>query len=274
MKTPKVSIITVVYNDVAHIGQTIENVLKQTYPALEYIVVDGGSTDGTLDVIKGYGKRLSWHSGPDKGIYDAMQKGVHMATGEWILFRNSGDFFFSPEAIYRIYEQYEDRGEDFLLANSRYFNEYGYKDMKPAILTKSYYDAMPVSHPSTFIRRTTQLRYPFNLKYRNSADYYFFVEAFSNGATYCYFDQLLSLFDNQAGASTTHYNRSIRENIDIMMSFGAPQKRIEQLQKSLKEYLIKQRIKQYLPLYGLLHQCNLKKQGWVKCELKTILKDI
>lgn len=274
MKTPKVSIITVVYNDVAHIGQTIENVLKQTYPALEYIVVDGESTDGTLDVIKGYDKQLSWHSGPDKGIYDAMQKGAHMATGEWILFLNSGDFFFSPEAIYRIYEQYEDRGEDFLLANSRYFNEYGYKDMKPAILTKSYYDAMPVNHPSTFIRRTTQLRYPFNLKYRNSADYYFFVEAFSNGATYCYFDQLLSLFDNRAGASTTHYDRSIRENIDIMMNLGAPQKRIEQLQKSLKEYLIKQRIRQYLPLYGLLHQCNLKKQGWVKCELKTILKDI
>lgn len=75
MNTKLVSVITVVYNDVSHIEKTISNVLKQTYPFLEYIVVDGASTDGTLDVIKKYDGKLKYVSEPDKGIYDAMQKG-------------------------------------------------------------------------------------------------------------------------------------------------------------------------------------------------------
>lgn len=88
----KVSVITVVYNDVKNIEKTIKNVLKQTYTNLEYVVVDGASKDGTLDIIKRYEGKLRWISEPDKGIYDAMQKGANSATGEWIIFRNCGDF--------------------------------------------------------------------------------------------------------------------------------------------------------------------------------------
>lgn len=91
---PIISVITVTYNCCDTIEQTILNVLKQTYLYLEYIVIDGGSTDGTVDVIKKYAHKLAyWVSEPDKGIYDAMNKGTLAATGEWLLFRNSGDFF-------------------------------------------------------------------------------------------------------------------------------------------------------------------------------------
>ena len=116
MDTNLVSVITVVYNDVSHIEKTISNVLKQTYPFLEYIVVDGASTDGTLDVIKKYDGKLKYVSEPDKGIYDAMQKGAQLASGEWILFRNCGDFFFSPDAIEKVFNGYVDKGEDFILS--------------------------------------------------------------------------------------------------------------------------------------------------------------
>lgn len=275
MYIPKVTIITVVYNDKINIGRTIDNVLKQTYTNIEYIVIDGGSNDGTLEVVKSYGDRLKWVSEKDEGIYDAMQKGASLASGEWLLFRNCGDFFITPDAISKVFEQYDsDNGEDFLLANSRYFNEYGYKDLAPAILEKSFYDAMPVNHPSTFIRRATQLKYPFKLEYQNSADYCFFVEAFINGATYRYFNVIVGLFDNRSGASSDHYDQSIRENIDIMKRFGAPRKRIFQLESSLENYLLRQRIKKLIPCYSLLHKLNLKKQGWNRCEIQTILKNI
>lgn len=275
INNPKVSIITVVYNDKDNIGRTIENVLKQTYPNLEYVVVDGGSTDGTLEVIKRYGEKLIWISEPDNGIYDAMQKGAKIASGKWILFRNCGDFFNSPDAISSVFGQYdEDKGEDFLLAKSRYFNEYGYKDTQPSILTRSYFEAMPVTHPSTFIRRSTQLKYPFVIEYRNSADYCFFIEAFSNGATYRYFDVIVGLFDNRTGASSDYYDRSIRENIKIMKRFGAPLECVSQLEKSLNSHLFRQRVKRYIPFYNMIHRINLKKQGWIRCDLQTILKEI
>lgn len=90
----KISIITVVYNGISEIEKTIQSVLNQTYPNIEYIIIDGGSTDGTIDIIKKYQGQLAyWVSEPDEGIYYAMNKGIQKATGEWIHFRNCGDYF-------------------------------------------------------------------------------------------------------------------------------------------------------------------------------------
>ena len=86
-QNPKISIVTVVYNCMDTIEKTIQNVLKQTYPNIEYIVIDGNSTDGTKEIIERYADRLAyWVSEPDKGIFDAMNKAIGIATGEWILF--------------------------------------------------------------------------------------------------------------------------------------------------------------------------------------------
>ena len=96
----KVSVITVVFNDVAHIRETIESYLSQTWEDKEYIVIDGGSTDGTLDVIKEYADNINyWISEKDNGMYDAMNKGILHSTGDWINILNSGDTFASPTAI-------------------------------------------------------------------------------------------------------------------------------------------------------------------------------
>lgn len=270
----KVSIITVVYNDVAHIEKTILNVLKQTYSNLEYIIVDGASTDGTLDIIKKYKSRVIYISEPDKGIYDAMQKGVRMASGEWILFRNCGDYFISPDVIDKVFTLYKDCGEDFILCNSRYFKKYGYKDVIPAILKKHYFEAMPVNHPSTFIRRSTQLKYPFQIKYKNSADYCFFIEAFENGATYKYINIIVGLFDNETGASTDNYDKSLLENIQILKSFSAPHAIIDRVKRNYNRYLYKKILKKILPFYSLYHKYNLKKQGWIKQSVDLTLKNV
>lgn len=96
MKKPVISIITVVYNGVATLEQTILSVIDQTYQNIEYIIIDGGSTDGTIDVIKRYENKIKyWISEPDKGIYDAMNKAINIAMGDWLLFINEGDMLLS-----------------------------------------------------------------------------------------------------------------------------------------------------------------------------------
>lgn len=259
---PKISIITVVYNDVGHIEKTIQDVLKQTYANLEYIVIDGASTDGTLDIIKKYQDRVVWKSEPDKGIYDAMMKGVRMAAGEWILFRNSGDFFSCPTVIEEVFSNYEDKGEDFIAGNIRYLKGHYYKDMVPHILSRHYFEAMPFHHPATFIRRTTQLKYPFHLEYRNSADYCFFIEALQGGATYKTVNFLIALFDANAGASTTHYDRSLIENIKILQTFGAPSAAIRDRMDKLRKWKRNAFLRRFPP-YKYIHDYHiLHSGGW------------
>lgn len=97
---PKISVITVVWNGEKHLEDTIQSVIGQTYPNIEYIVIDGGSTDGTLDIIKRYDSNIHyWISEKDSGIYDAMNKGVKASTGDWLLFINADDYLANENAI-------------------------------------------------------------------------------------------------------------------------------------------------------------------------------
>ena len=95
----KVTVVTVVFNDAAHIESTMLSVIGQTYKNIEYIVIDGKSNDGTTDLIKRYSDKITkWISEPDKGIYDAMNKGLALATGDYVIFMNSGDKFIDKMA--------------------------------------------------------------------------------------------------------------------------------------------------------------------------------
>lgn len=140
----KVSVITVVYNGIDYIESTILSVLNQDYINLEYIIIDGGSTDGTLDIIKKYEDRIFyWLSEPDHGIYDAMNKGVAVATGIWIHFRNCGDYFYSDNVISAIFTQIIPNDVTIIYGNCRMWDEFGYWDATPNILRQSYKKRMP-----------------------------------------------------------------------------------------------------------------------------------
>ena len=105
-----ISIVTVSYNAVLTIEQTILSVINQTYPNVEYIIIDGGSTDGTVDIIKKYANKIAyWVSEPDKGIYDAMNKGGLKATGDFIQFLNAGDWFENEHVIEKIFKDWYKR---------------------------------------------------------------------------------------------------------------------------------------------------------------------
>lgn len=105
---PVISIITVVYKGVDLLSGTIESVIDQTYAHIEYIIVDGGSTDGTVAVIEKYqGQINQWVSEADKGLYDAMNKGLKMATGDFVWFMNAGDHLYAPDTVEKMIDQWQ-----------------------------------------------------------------------------------------------------------------------------------------------------------------------
>lgn len=267
---PKVSIITVVYNDVKNIEKTITNTLEQTYSNLEYVIVDGGSTDGTVDIIKKYSHSLIWKSEKDKGIYDAMYKGSIMATGEWILFRNSGDLFFNNHVIEDVFHDYIDTGEGLIMGNIRYLRNGWMKDMTPAYPQKHYFDAMPAHHPATFIRRSLQIKNPFPAQYRQSADYWFFIKVLREGVRFKHIDIIIALYDNTTGASTDRYDISLKENAEILHSFGAPIEKVEYRKKRAKRVAMINKLRKnfifnFIYKYYFFYKVILK-GDWEKCK--------
>ena len=102
----KVTVVTVTYNAAESLEKTILSVLQQNYSNVEYIIIDGGSTDGSVEIIKKYSDKIAyWVSEPDRGIYDAMNKGIRKATGEWINFMNAGDLFFHESTLSSVFSK-------------------------------------------------------------------------------------------------------------------------------------------------------------------------
>ena len=149
----KYSIITINYNNKDGLEMTINNVLGQTYQDFEYIIIDGGSTDGSVDVIKKYASQIDfWVSEPDKGVYNAMNKGIKRATGDYLNFMNSGDRYHSPSALETISELHS---EDDLIIGGYYETEKGVSHIIPpqdvTLLTLLKYT---INHQATFIKKT------------------------------------------------------------------------------------------------------------------------
>jgi glycosyltransferase involved in cell wall biosynthesis len=181
MNTPLISIITVVRNGVSTLEQTILSVINQTYKNIEYIIIDGGSTDGTVDIIKKYENHLAcWVSEPDKGIYDAMNKGIDKATGEWINFMNSGDWFYSKSVLTDIFNNKETVHSD-VIYGSYYSNIYGKSKITHIKHSKinNIKKKMPFCHQTAFTKSNI-ITY-FDTRLKISADYDFFYKLYNNG---------------------------------------------------------------------------------------------
>lgn len=170
---PKLSVITVVYNNVQDIERTIRSVLAQDYPNIEYIIIDGGSNDGTLAVIAKYRGRISTVvSEQDKGIYDAMNKGIRLATGDYLLFMNSGDEIYASDTVGKIFSS--KAFADIYYGETEMINNKGQslgrrRHKAPKQFTwKSFKYGMSISHQAIYIKR--QLVAPYNEQYQLSAD--------------------------------------------------------------------------------------------------------
>lgn len=174
------SVITIVYNNVRDIERTICSVLGQTYPHIEYIIIDGASTDGTKTVIEKYRSQLSAYiSEPDKGIYEAMNKGITRATGDYLLFMNSGDEIYARDTVQEVLATQP--GADIYYGETEMYNDNWEslgrrRHQIPATFNwKSFRYGMNISHQAIYISR--KLVEPYDLSYKYSADIDWIIRA-------------------------------------------------------------------------------------------------
>ncbi len=173
-----VSIITVVYNGADTIRDCLDSVLSQTYPHLEYIVIDGGSTDGTAEIVRSYGPKIArFISEPDKGIYDAMNKGIHLATGDVIGLLNADDLYQHPHVISTVVSTLNQTGSDAVYSNMVYVDRQDTSRVLRYWSGGTYragsflWGWMP-AHPTLFVRRKVYEQYGvFTTALRSAADY-------------------------------------------------------------------------------------------------------
>ncbi|MBR1682954.1 MAG: glycosyltransferase [Bacteroidaceae bacterium] len=188
MQHLRISIITVAYNSAATLEDTIQSVLSQTYPDIEYIVVDGDSTDGTAALLRRYESRfqgrLLWVSEKDNGIYDAMNKGFRMATGDVVGILNSDDYFTAPDVIARMAEAFADEAVDAVYGDIHFIRDgepercvryYSSRRFSPGWLRFGF---MP-AHPSFYARRAVFERAGlYKTDYKIGSDYEMMVRLF------------------------------------------------------------------------------------------------
>ncbi|NOQ94235.1 MAG: glycosyltransferase [Methylophaga sp.] len=214
---PLISVITVVFNGAEYLEQTINSVIGQTYDNVEYIIIDGGSTDGTLDVIKKYEGQIDyWVSEEDKGIYHAMNKAISIATGEWLNFMNSGDNFLENNILKSVFLN---NVQSELIYGD---HEIRYETLKKTVKAKEIFEmfkGIPFCHQSMFISKNIQLSYPYQYeKYKFSADFDFiFNYLTSNKYSVLYTNFVISSVEAK-GASNKNIYTTIRENQSIVLN--------------------------------------------------------
>lgn len=223
----KLSIITINLNNAAGLYKTIESVVNQTFTEYEYIIIDGGSTDGSIEAIKEHQERITfWVSEPDKGIYNAMNKGILKANGEYCLFLNSGDWFADENVIEDFCNlRYEDdviigdiylvNNEDITLLKAVSKEAFGFEH---------FYSGNCLPHQSSFIKRELFRSYGlYNERFLIASDFEFFVKVLlTKNATYNYFERVVSYYDLTGISSQSEYMKDHNKEREIVFQTYVP----------------------------------------------------
>lgn len=222
-QSPKVSIITVCFNSATTIRDTIESVLRQDYSLIEYIIVDGKSSDSTMEIVDGYRDKIATViSEPDRGIYDAMNKGILRATGDIVGFLNSDDFYIDAHVVSELVAAMRRASSDAVFADLVYV------DRRNAKHVTRYYDSsgwtprkfrfgwMP-AHPTFFVRQEWYARHGlFSLEYKIASDFEMLVRLLYKGkATYAYVSRPVVAM-RSGGTSTRNLRQRLALNREIV----------------------------------------------------------
>lgn len=211
-----VSIITVCYNSSKTIKDTLESILRQTYTNIEYIVVDGKSIDNTVSILERYEPLFkktdiyfTWISEPDKGIYDAMNKGLQKAKGDLIGILNSDDFYES-DAVEKVVQK--NKNNSFTIISGKKNKINSKKQILKTFdnkkeIAKWIYKIMPINHPATFVHKSVYDEVGlFDTQYKLSADYDFIYRAFNENASFLFIDSVLV---NMRNTGATHQTKNM-----------------------------------------------------------------
>jgi glycosyltransferase involved in cell wall biosynthesis len=211
---PLITVITVVYNGEKTLERTIQSVINQTYKNIEYIIIDGASTDKTLDIIKKYEDWIDyWISELDEGIYPAMNKGIDLATGEWINFMNADDCFFDNTVIEKV----------FFVSKDNYAVVYGNVVFKSAIYTRLKYPknlkklskGLVFSHQSSFIKTDVMKKYKYDTSFKICADKDFFYRLYKDGGHFKYINIIVAIRNIETSFSSKNPELNFKESLRI-----------------------------------------------------------
>lgn len=220
---PKFSIITVTYNAGKVLEDTIQSVVFQTYRNVEYIIVDGGSKDNTLEIAEKYRDRINRIiSEPDKGLYDAMNKGIRLATGDYLCFLNAGDELHENETLQKMVHTLKSKElPDVIYGETAIVDEEGHflhmrRLSTPDILTwKSFKQGMLVCHQAFFARRELAVANLYDLQYRFSADFDWCIRIMKKAKRL--HNTRLTIIDYlNEGMTTQNHKASLKERFRIM----------------------------------------------------------
>lgn len=247
MESPKVSIITVVYNDETRILKTLQSVSQQSYSNLEYIIIDGLSSDNTLNVINTSKIKVDkLISEKDKGIYDAMNKGVVLSTGDWVLFLNAGDTFYTESTLREIFNFDDSNSFDIIYGKHMWDYETFKKESYERPLNIMY-KTMPFCHQAALAKRKLLTEFPFDLNYKIIADYDFFRKVYYNKAKFIFRPVIFVNYLCTGGVSSSNMVKLFWENLKITSDLNIFY-RYYLFAKKVVIYKITQLVKIILPL--------------------------
>ncbi len=222
---PLISVITVAYNASSTIGRTIDSVDRQTYTGYEHLVVDGASTDGTQEIVdSSRSLRRRWISEPDKGIYDAMNKGLVNARGKYVLFLNAGDKFHSESVLQAVAEAIEQNdfpgvvyGQTDIVDNDGRFLRRRHLTAPEKLTLQSFADGMVVCHQAfVVLKRIVDF---YDLKYRFSADYEWCIRCLQHSRKNVGLTDMVFVDYLEEGITTANHKASLRERFNIMCHY-------------------------------------------------------
>lgn len=224
--TPLITIVTVNYNNAKALEKTIQSVIKQNYALVEYIVIDGASTDGSVNIIKNYKAKIAkWVSEQDTGIYNAMNKGIKAATGEWICFLNCGDVFVDSHAVQRIVDNIQLSGPDIIYGNIFVERQDGTLNERIAKEPCNIH-RMHFCHQSAFVKIGLLRNYLFDENHKMSADLKFFKQCYYDKRTFVHANFPVVIY-NTSGVSNVQRNKGLLDNIAV----------IKEVDKGIDKYL-------------------------------------
>jgi len=242
----KISIITVVKNGSEYLEETIQSVLDQTYSPIEYIIVDGDSTDNSLEIINKYDKYISkWISEPDHGIYDAMNKGISLSTGAWINFMNAGDQFVSSKTIEDIYtfnvNEYDVLYGDCVIL----YDAFEKRKRRNAQPLNKLWKGMVFSHQSMFIKANLQKNILFNINNKIGADFELIYKLFHHKYLFHYVRLPVSVI-RSGGISDKNRLECAKTNFKTVIKYHNDSTTILYYVYFALEQIIKQSIKRLI----------------------------
>lgn len=243
----KLSIITVCFNAEKTIKKTIKSILEQTFAGFEWVVVDGKSTDETNEIIKTYipeleqkGIKVNYCSEKDKGIYDAMNKGAQMATGDYLTYMNADDFYYQNDSIEKVISVLTKTSADIVYGDTCFIKPVEqYIEKAKSIETITYH--LPFCPQSAFVKSELQRKLQFDTQFRISADYDFFLRAYLQGKKFQRIDQVVAYF-TFGGVSNENLIETYREDVAVKVKNGLEKENSLMRKLKMIVFEIKQRI--------------------------------